>query len=1003
MGKVNAAGAVASMRSSYTALRLVLLAGICGGVPYNRQKEILLGDVVISKTVIQYDFGRQYPDKFVLKDTVEVNLSKHDKNIRNFLAIFNTDGGRDELQKKTAHFLKQLQAKAGHHAGKYIYPGGAEDKLFERSYRHKHRISPTCICRDCHGRFDPVCDKALDSSCGDLGCDERYLVARKRLVEQDQQANTQEPAIHIGAVASGDTVMKSGEDRDRIAEKEGIIAFEMEGAGIWEEVPSIVVKGVCDYADCHKNKRWQDFAAATAAAASKAILERYIQVDRSCGRFAEVPSPIHFLVPFGRNQSFVGRKTILSKLQGRIWPDTNKDDCQRTTVEGLGGVGKTQIALEAVYLVHNEHPDCSVFWVPAVDATSFENAYREIGKQMKLEGIDEEKADVKRLVKTALEKQSNGNWLLVVDNADDVALLFGDARLSDYLPFSRKGSILFTTRNHKVAVQLESNIVEVAEMDDGEALDMLQTGLEESQTSDVKSTKRLLDLLANLPLAIRQASAYMAENQLLTSEYLQLCESKREDMIDLLSRDFDDRHRYKETRNPVATTWLVSFSHVSQRDRLAAEYLKFMSLMAEKDIPKSLLPTARKMEAVEAIGTLKAYAFISQREGQDSFDMHRLVRLAMQNWLEKKGELKQCVTSAIRRLSEAFPFPEHENRELWTKYLPHAHTAVQFGESSTSEAAESQLLLNIGESYRITGNYQEAEQIYWRDLKLRKKVLGKDHPDTLFCMNKLAEVLRQRGKYKDAKKMHQRALEKREEVLGREHADTLRSKNNLALVLHEQGMYAEAEHMLRQTLDLEQKVLGKEHRYTLDSLNNLAATLQCQGKYKEAEQMHRQERKLMEKLLGPEHPDTLISMNNLATVLKGLGKYKEAEQMHRQTLELRGKVLGKEHPDTLRSKNNLAIVLMSLGKYVESEKMQRQALELSEKVVGKEHPDTLNSMNNLALVLVNLGKYEEAEQMHRQTLELREKVLGKEHRETRRSRNNLAKCLGAKKRDGTAV
>jgi nucleoside phosphorylase len=290
MGKANAAGAAASIRSSYSSLRLALLVGICGGVPRacnGEDDEILLGDVVISKTVVQYDFGRQYPDKFVRRNTVQSNLGKPNKDIRNLLVTFETDYGRDWLQEKTTHFLKELQANAARkkRQGKYKYPGTAEDKLFEPMYRHKHHISPACICSSCHDKSDPVCYEALDSSCDDLGCDQRHLVARERLerkrqLEQDNSNEVQEPAINIGPVASGDRVIRSGEDRDRIAQKEGIIAFEMEGAGVWEEVPCIVVKGVCDYADCHKNKKWQNFAAATAASASKAILLRYVQTDR---------------------------------------------------------------------------------------------------------------------------------------------------------------------------------------------------------------------------------------------------------------------------------------------------------------------------------------------------------------------------------------------------------------------------------------------------------------------------------------------------------------------------------------------------------------------------------------------------------------------------------------------------------------------------------------------------------------------------------------------------
>ena len=192
----------------------------------------------------------KYPDTFARKDTIEDNPSKPDKNVHN-LALFNTYNGKDILQERTAHFLGQLQLNAKTYQDKYRYPGTDEDKLFESSYGHKHCSSPPCICSDCHGRKDPVCRVALDSIWHDLGCNEEYLEPRERLearrqLGQEKEDKAQEPAIHIGAIASGDTVMKSGEDRDRIAKKEGVIAFEMEGAGVWDELPCLVVKGVCD-------------------------------------------------------------------------------------------------------------------------------------------------------------------------------------------------------------------------------------------------------------------------------------------------------------------------------------------------------------------------------------------------------------------------------------------------------------------------------------------------------------------------------------------------------------------------------------------------------------------------------------------------------------------------------------------------------------------------------------------------------------------------------------
>ncbi|ETS86577.1 hypothetical protein PFICI_00405 [Pestalotiopsis fici W106-1] len=278
MGTASAAGAAAGMRSSFPRLRLVLVVGVCGGVPGTGtgKTELLLGDVVISKT-IQQSLGKQYPAQYVLKDTIDDNLGRLNKDIRTLVMSFETELGQRRLQRKAGGYLKVLQREAVRLGFRqdYQYPGLAEDKLFAPTYRHKHHLRNTCT--DCSEDSAAVCDIAVHMSCVNLCCDESQLVPRIRLkmkagLEPDVM---QCPEIHIGRIRSGDTVIKSGEHRDRVAEEHNVIAFEMEGAGVWDEVPSIVVKGVCDYADSHKNKEWQPFAAATAASVAKAVLERY--------------------------------------------------------------------------------------------------------------------------------------------------------------------------------------------------------------------------------------------------------------------------------------------------------------------------------------------------------------------------------------------------------------------------------------------------------------------------------------------------------------------------------------------------------------------------------------------------------------------------------------------------------------------------------------------------------------------------------------------------------
>ncbi|KAL1976589.1 hypothetical protein VTN31DRAFT_2871 [Thermomyces dupontii] len=147
---------------------------------------------------------------------------------------------------------------------------------------------------------------------------------------------------------------------------------------------------------------------------------------------------ITFAVPFRRNKNFVGRQSIIEQLLSIVPPGVDADDCQRTGIVGLGGIGKTQIALEMSFRVRERHSDCSIYWVPAIDAVSFRNAYRNIGQLLEINGINDDKADVEELVKQALSHESAGSWLMIVDNADNSALFDGSTNLGRHLPFSRQ-------------------------------------------------------------------------------------------------------------------------------------------------------------------------------------------------------------------------------------------------------------------------------------------------------------------------------------------------------------------------------------------------------------------------------------------------------------------------------------------------------------------------------------------------------------------------------------
>lgn len=245
MGKAHASFAASTAKRSYPCLELALVVGICGGVPYvtdsmSPRRDILLGDVIVSNGVVQHDLGRCYDNEFVRKDTVHANLGRPSRRILAF--VNKLDLVYEQLTERLASYLVKVQGKFPS-----VFPGVERDQLFSPDYPH-----------------DPV-----DCICAESTCQDNTIVARRREISLHLQTTS----VHFGLVASGDTVMKSAKQRDKVSRNEDIIAFETESAGVWDNLPCIVVKGVSVYSDGHKSKDWQFFAAASAAACVRAILD----------------------------------------------------------------------------------------------------------------------------------------------------------------------------------------------------------------------------------------------------------------------------------------------------------------------------------------------------------------------------------------------------------------------------------------------------------------------------------------------------------------------------------------------------------------------------------------------------------------------------------------------------------------------------------------------------------------------------------------------------------
>ena len=312
------------------------------------------------------------------------------------------------------------------------------------------------------------------------------------------------------------------------------------------------------------------------------------------------------------------------------------------------------------------------------------------------------------------------------------------------------------------------------------------------------------------------------------------------------------------------------------------------------------------------------------------------------------------------------------------------------GKFDRQPEVEASIRDTIGTTYDDLGLYPEAAKQLDAALDLRRRVLGREHPDTLRSMNSLAHVYWREGKYAQAEALQSQALQVQRRVLGPEHPDTLRSMNNLAIDYGAQGKYAQAEALYSQTLEIRRRVLGPEHPDTLESMNDLANAYRFEGKNGQAEALQSQALQVQRRVLGPEHPDTLRSMDNVAVVYAEEGKYAQAEALFSQILEIRRRVLGPEHPGTLICMSNLADAYGHEGKYAQAEALFSRTLDIARRLLGPEHGYTLGTLSDFASMYQQEGKYALAETYAAQALAGRRRALGAQHPGTMASEGDLA-------------
>ncbi|KAF5684717.1 hypothetical protein FCIRC_3800 [Fusarium circinatum] len=652
----------------------------------------------------------------------------------------------------------------------------------------------------------------------------------------------------------------------------------------------------------------------------------------------------HCLVPYTFNPDFVGRSEIIDLIKIQLGdltlePQSHGRGHRRAALYGLGGVGKTQIALSYAYRAQEVSQDTSVFWVHASSVEKFSEGYTNIANECKIPGHEDPTFDVLQVVKDWLESKESGEWLMVIDNADDLQLFFPqsespkmkqntDKSLSQFIPQCAHGRVLITTRNMQVGSRLTKGKypIEVGQMSDQEACQLLRQGIRQEDESE-EDLLQLSSRLEFLPLALVQAAAFIQENSITVKEYLELLEGSENDLVDLLNEEFETVGRDADTPHAVAQTWMLSFQQIEKQYPFASELLSLMCLFDRQKIPldfvdfhaRENLPAGSntKLQLVKALGMLKAFCFIRVEKGGDH-SMHRLIQLVTRTWLVRKGSIAEFTRHAFSAVSDFYPYADFDDPEFWledmatcTAYLSHAKSVLkaQIIEVEEDRLIRASVLHRVGSFFRFQGRYHEAESLQREGLSIRRELLGEDHIETLVITSDLAGSLARLRRFEESDKLQRGLIETFRRLHGDEDENTLDAMSNLSVHLSQQDRNDEAMALVLQVLEVRKRVFGEEHMGTIQVMDNLGVSLEG----KEAEELQIRAIEARTKILGKEHPSTAFSMANLAMTYFNDGQLGKAEDLLLEAVEIDKKILGEDHPATLRIMSNLGSVWLLFG------------------------------------------------------------------------------------------
>ncbi len=617
-------------------------------------------------------------------------------------------------------------------------------------------------------------------------------------------------------------------------------------------------------------------------------------------------------------------------------------------VVGMGGVGKTELALQYA-LLHREFYSGGICWCGVKSGDVGLEVVQFARIHLDLNPPTDFKLDHER-VKYCWERWRGGNVLLVLD---DVTIY---KEIQPYLPpSSTRFKVLMTTRKHFGQIKKLSLDV----LQPQAALELLRKLIgDERANLETRNFASLAERLGYLPLGLELVGRYLARKEDLSlTEMLQRLEKNK-----LKERSLSQPEENMTAQLGVQAAFELSWDELNDTDKQLACLL---SLFAAAPIPWELVEScladvdAEELEESRDDQLLKLH--LLQRKSKGIYQLHPLLREFFQAKLEappfeeNSGDVKQAFATVM--IAVAKDIPESATLKEITNVSPAIPHLAEVAKNLIQYVSDEDVIWAFygnATFYYGQGLYYKAAPWYEECIEVTKQHLGEEHPYVAASLNNLGSLYFSQGRYSQAEPFYKQALELRRHLLGEEHPDVAQSLNNLALLYRSQGHYSQAEPLYLQALELRRRLLGEEHPHVAQSLNNLAVLYFSQGRYSQAQPLYLQALELKRHLLGEEHPHVAQSLNNLALLYRSQGRYSEVEPLYLQALELWRCLLGEEHPIVAQSLNNLAGLYDSQKRYSEAEPLYQQALDIFERRLGVNHPQTITVRKNLALLRAEL-------------------------------------------------